>query len=174
MIIEMRSRGPLLLAGDNLCRLPLERDVLPDYLKARRWFDSKADAAPSVTIEKSLALADLADAAILILGVKSKTRTAGSYLFPVRTLWECERPRAGLVCELRSGPAAGWLVDGFSDDRFVRELLDESAAPGSRPKQPTALFSGDLPRFLRIPVSRKARLFDPVPSNPTPPSSRTE
>ena len=45
MIIEMRSRGPLLLAGDNLCRLPLERDVLPDYLKARRWFDSKADAA---------------------------------------------------------------------------------------------------------------------------------
>jgi len=134
MIIEMRSRGPLLLAGDNLCRLPLERDVLPDYLKARRWFDSKADAAPSVTIEKSLALADLADAAILILGVKSKTRTAGSYLFPVRTLWECERPRAGLVCELRSGPAAGWLVDGFSDDRFVRELLERIRRAGESPE----------------------------------------
>jgi len=31
---------------------------------------------------------------------------------------------AGVICELRAGPAAGWLIDFFSDDRFVRFLLD--------------------------------------------------
>jgi trehalose synthase-fused probable maltokinase len=123
MLIEMKDKHVLSLTSDPVCRLPLLRDILPQYLMARRWYASKEDTAPSVTIEECVTV-DLADAIILLLGVKAKTGTTSSYFFPIRTVWECERPETGVVCELRVGPAGGWLVDGFSDDEFVRALLE--------------------------------------------------
>ena len=124
MLIEMKDNHVLSLTSDPLCRLPLVRDILPPYLMARRWYASKENAAPSVTIEESVAVPDLADAIILLLGVKAETGTTSSYFFPIRAVWGCERPQTGVVCELRAGTAGGWLVDGFSDDQFVRALLE--------------------------------------------------
>ena len=123
MHIEMNNKHVLNLTSDPLCRVPLVRDILPRYLMARRWYASKGDATPSVTIDAHVAVPDLADAIILLLGVKAKTGNPSSYFFPIRTIWECDRPEVGVVCELRAGAAAGWLVDGFSDDGFVRALL---------------------------------------------------
>jgi trehalose synthase-fused probable maltokinase len=123
MIIEMKDKRVSNVTSDGIFRLPLERDVLPRYLRACRWYASKDDAAPSVTVEKSLTISDLPDAKVLILGVKTN-EAAKRYLFPIRAIWECERPQTGVVCELRAGPAAGWLIDAFSDDQFVRVLLE--------------------------------------------------
>jgi maltose alpha-D-glucosyltransferase/alpha-amylase len=124
MHIEMNDKHALNLTSDPLCRQPLLRDILPGYLMARRWYASKEDAAPSVTIDAHVAVPDLDDAIILLLGVKAKAGKSSSYFFPIRTIWECERPETGVVCELRAGPAGGWLIDGFSDDGFVRALLE--------------------------------------------------
>jgi trehalose synthase-fused probable maltokinase len=124
MLVEMKDNHVTSLASDPLSRLPLVRDILPRYLMARRWYASKEDTAPSVTIEEWIAVPDLADAIILLLSVKAeKTGTTSRYFFPIRAVWACERPVTGVVCELRAGRAGGWLVDGFSDDGFVRALL---------------------------------------------------
>jgi trehalose synthase-fused probable maltokinase len=124
MIIEMKDKRVSNLTGDAICRLPLERDVLPKYLMARRWYASKEGPAPSVTIEKFVRIPDVPEATVLILGVKAVKGPVKSYLFPIRTIWQSERPRTDVVCQLSVGPAIGWLVDGFGDDQFVRALLE--------------------------------------------------
>jgi maltose alpha-D-glucosyltransferase/alpha-amylase len=153
MLIEMKDNQVTSLAGDPVCRLPLVRDILPQYLMARRWYASKQDTAPSVTIEEWVAVPDLADAVILLLGVKAKKAgTTSSYFFPIRAVWECERPETGVVCELRAGTTGGWLVDCFSDDQFVRALLESirQAEPQSR--------TGNGLAFYRSPIfDTKAR-----------------
>jgi maltose alpha-D-glucosyltransferase / alpha-amylase len=133
MIIEMKDKRVSNLTGDAIYRLPLERDVLPKYLMARRWYASKEDPAPSVTIENSVPIPDLPEATLLILSVKAIKGAVKSYLFPIRTIWQSERPQTDVVCQLRVGPAIGWLVDGFGDNQFVRALLEGiRRAEGSR------------------------------------------
>ena len=140
MLVRMKDNHVASLASDPLCRLPLVRDILPQYLMARRWYASKEDTAPSVTIEEWIAVPDLADAIILLLSVKAeKTGTTSRYFFPIRAVWACERPVTGAVCELRAGRAGGWLVDGFSDDGFVRALLECIQQAERRPGQASAL-----------------------------------
>jgi trehalose synthase-fused probable maltokinase len=124
VIIEMKDKQVSNLTYDAICRVPFERDVLAQFLMARRWYASKEDIAPAVTIEKSIPIPDLPEAMVLILSVKAKKETGKSYLFPIQTIWECARPQTGVVCELRTGAVTGWLIDGFSDDRFVRALLE--------------------------------------------------
>jgi hypothetical protein len=124
MPIEMTNKHVMSFANDPACRIPLLEDLLPHYLMARRWYASKGDTAPSVTIEAYVAVPGLADALILLLGVKGSSGTTRSYLFPIRMIWGCEQPKNGIICEIRAGPAGGWLVDGFSDDGFVCALLE--------------------------------------------------
>ena len=107
MIIEMKDKRVSNLTGDAICRLPLERDVLPKYLMARRWYASKEGPAPSVTIEKFVRIPDVPEATVLILGVKAVKGAVKSYLFPIRTIWQSERPRTDVVCHLSVGPAIG-------------------------------------------------------------------
>jgi trehalose synthase-fused probable maltokinase len=155
MLIEMKDNHVLSLISDPVCRLPLVRDILPQYLMARRWYASKEDiTAPSVAIEAYVAVPDLADAIILLLGVKAKTGTTSSYFFPIRTVWECERPETGVVCELRAGPAGGWLVDGFSDDGFVRALLE-----GIRQAEGQSRTTGNSLAFYRSPIFHSEASF---------------
>jgi maltose alpha-D-glucosyltransferase/alpha-amylase len=157
MLIEMNDNHVTSLASDPLCRLPLVRDILPQYLMARRWYASKEDTAPSVTIEEWLAVPDLADAIILLLSVKAKTaETTSSYFFPIRTVWACERPVTGVVCELRAGPAGGWLVDGFSDDGFVRAIL-EGIRQAERQSQ-----TGTGLAFYRSPIFNQEADFEQI------------
>jgi hypothetical protein len=123
MLIEMNDNHVTSLASDPLCRLPLVRDILPEYLMARRWYASKEDTAPFVTIDQWVPIPKLADAIVLLLDVQAKAGTRSRYLFPIRAIWECERPETGVVCELQAGAIAGWSVDGFSDDGFISVLL---------------------------------------------------
>ena len=124
MVIAMKDKHVLSLSSDLECRLPLVRDILPQYLMARRWYASKEDVVPSVTIQECVPVLNLTDGIILFLDVKTKSGTRSRYFFPIRAVWECERPQAGVICELRAGAFAGWLVDGFSNDEFVRVLLE--------------------------------------------------
>jgi hypothetical protein len=74
MLIEMKNKQVMSFANAPVCRVPLLQDVLPHYLMARRWYASMKGAAPTVTIEASTAVPGLADAIILLLGVKRLNR----------------------------------------------------------------------------------------------------
>jgi trehalose synthase-fused probable maltokinase len=124
MIIELKDKEVSNLIRDAVCRVPFERHVLPEFLMARRWYASKEDTAPAVTIEKSVPIPDLPEAMALFLSIKSHDGAVKSYFVPILAIWEGPRPHTGVVCELRAGAATGWLVDGFSDDCFVRALLE--------------------------------------------------
>jgi hypothetical protein len=70
VIIEMKDKQVSNLTYDAICRVPFERDVLAQFLMARRWYASKEDIAPAVTIEKSIPIPDLPEAMVLILRSK--------------------------------------------------------------------------------------------------------
>jgi maltose alpha-D-glucosyltransferase/alpha-amylase len=124
MLIEMKDKHILGLRKASECGLRLVTDILPGYLTARRWYAAKEETAPFVTIDQWVPVPNLADAIVLLLDVKAKAGTRSRYLFPIRAIWECERPETGVVCDLQAGATAGWLVDGFSDDGFIRVLLE--------------------------------------------------
>jgi trehalose synthase-fused probable maltokinase len=76
---------------------------------------------------------------VLILGVRADQEPEANYLFPIRTIWECERPPAGIICEVRSGSTTGWIVEGFTDDRFVRSTLDNICRAPNTPGEASGL-----------------------------------
>ena len=125
MLIEMKDKHVLNLTSDPVCRLPLVRDILPQYLMARRWYASKEDTAPSVTIEECCRCSRFRRrASFCCWASKLKNGDNEQLFFPDPDNLGMRAARTGVVCELRAGPAAGWLVDGFSDDGFVRALLE--------------------------------------------------
>jgi hypothetical protein len=74
------------------------------------------------------------DAAFLILSVQAGEQTI-QYQFPVYIVWNVARPAVGAVAELSFQSSTGWLVDGWTENRFIRLLLGEiyhAKGPGKR------------------------------------------
>jgi hypothetical protein len=139
LIIEIERKQVAGLLDDDLCRLPLEAHALPQYLMAQRWYAVISDVAPIVAIQTAIPVPGDADAMVLILGVRADQEPEANYLCPIRTIWECERPPGGIVCEVRSGSTTGWVVEGFTDDRFVRSVLDNICRAPNTPGEASGL-----------------------------------
>ena len=100
----------------------LETDVLPEYLMERRWYRAKNAGIPNVRIADFILLGG--NDAILLLDVTPAGRSAARYLLAATILWdEAEASASAVFAELRHASAHGVLVEAFSDDRFIRQLI---------------------------------------------------
>ncbi len=114
-LTEGRSRGTL------------ERDVLPAFLTARRWFAEKDSALHSVRLEAAIPLSGGDPGFMLALVDTVTTRGASRYLLPLTVKWgRFDRIDVNLgqvMSTVRRGPREGTLLDACGDRDFIALLL---------------------------------------------------
>ncbi|MDB5716584.1 MAG: trehalose synthase, partial [Sphingomonas bacterium] len=104
----------------------LEQEVLPAYVRARRWFQGKDAEFQSARILRTLPLPGEGD---LLLTEVAVTTSAGTstYAFPVGVAWEgaASGPFAPnlALARVRRGRTVGLLTDGFATPEFARSVL---------------------------------------------------
>ncbi len=102
----------------------LERDVLPDYLAQRRWFQGKDAVIRSATITAASPL----PGDLLLTEVEVETAAGRDlYALPLGVVWEDEpsgpfAPQLSLA-RVRRGREIGLLTDGFAMPEFVRGVV---------------------------------------------------
>src|SRR5262249_11922418 len=107
--------------------LALERDVLPSFLVARRWFADKDSVLEAARLQAALPLsAD--DPSFMFALIEATTRRGTSrYVLPLTIKWtRFDRSGANLahiVAGVRRGPREGTLLDACADREFVALLL---------------------------------------------------
>jgi maltose alpha-D-glucosyltransferase/alpha-amylase len=111
--------------SNALSRRALEGEALPGFLKAQRWFADKSARSFAATVKTAVVLQD-EDPGVAMLVIDSKSsKQAGRYLLPVVTAWG--RPEgaatADVVAAIRRGPREGTLLQGASNNDFVRLML---------------------------------------------------
>lgn len=114
-------------------RRHIEDDILPGYLKRRRWFASKDRVIDSVRI----ALADKFpyggnDLRLTDIIVQLQNRTE-RYQLPLALAWDDDKPgplAAQLaLCRVRLAGRMGYLTDGFALDSLPRGVLRALHSP---------------------------------------------
>ena len=110
------------LKGDNTH--VLERDILPDYISARRWFAAKDEAIANVRFARHAPLAD--DLLLAEVEVETPSGT-GTYAVPLGIAWEGQSqgpfaPNLALA-RARRGRNVGLLTDGFAAAEFPPAII---------------------------------------------------
>src|SRR5438552_14861345 len=120
---------PWRIALSEKVRAQFERDVLPPFVAAQRWYAAKAEPLQRV------ALIDYAEwntkAGNWLVTIARAERSAGdpqSFLLPLALVWEEEEERMrrvqnALLARARQQARVGAVADAFSDDAFCRELV---------------------------------------------------
>jgi maltose alpha-D-glucosyltransferase/alpha-amylase len=151
----------------------LERDVLPAFLAARRWFAEKDSALRSVRLEAAIPLSGGDPGFILVLVDTVTDRGASRYLLPVTIKWgrfdRIDVNLAQVVSAVRRGPREGTLLDACGDITFTTMLLrrlhagETIGAEGRRVEfRPTERF-----RAMPAPSVESVRTVDREQSNTT-------
>ncbi len=113
------------LAGRSL--ETLERDVLPQYIPQRRWFQGKDAAFENAKVSATATLAtDTGTVIVSIVDVTTKAGTA-KYTLPLAIAWDDEAlppfaPQLALA-RVRQGRRVGYLTDGFVMPAFGRAIM---------------------------------------------------
>jgi maltose alpha-D-glucosyltransferase / alpha-amylase len=138
-----------LVEGRN--RLILERDVLPPYLTARRWFAQKGERNLQVRIAQSLCFA-LAGRERCWIVVEASGKTGADYSLPLTDEWEAGAPPPAILAKLRRSYREGMLTDALFSEEFIRAVMEAmiqgsaiSTTAGTLSFRPTAAFL-DAPR----------------------------
>jgi maltose alpha-D-glucosyltransferase/alpha-amylase len=145
--------------GAAKLRLQLEREVVPSYLAAQRWFAGKSFGPPSVTITDLVRWQPKQDTwQLLLVSAQFPTDAPQDYLLPLALEWGGERvgPRAAhALARVRQRAATGFVFDAFADDNFVRALIGALAerasvrvGSGTLRFTPTAALGALLPKRL--------------------------
>ncbi|BBC73439.1 alpha-amylase [Altererythrobacter sp. B11] len=123
----------ILRAGN---RTLLEQDVLPDYIRQRRWFSAKDEVLESVELTR---LTPMPKATDLLLGEVCVRTAEGEaiYSLPLGIAWEGEQqgPFASnlAIARVRRERYVGLLTDGFTLAEFARStmrgMLDGARVP---------------------------------------------
>jgi maltose alpha-D-glucosyltransferase/alpha-amylase len=119
----------------------LEREVLPDYLLARRWFQSKDTAQTGAALATNVAdWTALPGGQVLLTLVRTRIGAAqGLYALPLGVAWE-DQPTGPYAPQLsmarvRQGRAIGLLTDGFATPAFARSVVtglrDQAVLPSA-------------------------------------------
>ena len=131
-------------------RPQLERDVLPTFLPAQRWFAAKSDRIRRTTVLAGVPMGTLASGAMIAaVEVELGDGTVQRYLLPFGASWAPEGSdmRAGLLpctlAQLRQFHRNGALIDAVAQESFVLETVRAIAADR------TAAFGDGEIRFRR-------------------------
>lgn len=107
-------------------RTVFEKDVLPDYIRQRRWFGAKDDAILSTRLVRITPMPEVDD---LLLGEIAVTTASGEaeYSLPLGIAWEgaAHGPFASnlALARVRRGRNMGLLTDGFAVASFARSVI---------------------------------------------------
>jgi maltose alpha-D-glucosyltransferase/alpha-amylase len=119
-------RGNLPDLMEPQSRSILEQEILPAYVAARRWFQSKDAGAHRVVASRWLRLPGSGDQFALQLEVATADGSA-AYQLPLAVAWEDEPagPFAHnlALARVRRGRRVGLLTDAFATPGFIRGLL---------------------------------------------------
>jgi maltose alpha-D-glucosyltransferase / alpha-amylase len=109
-------------------RTMLERDVLPDFLRSRRWFAERSGGAIGCRVLDAFALdAPARGPGIVELEVKGR-RESAHYLLPLGIKWthfDPAHPEATALAAVRRGPRQGTLLDAAADADFIALVFDK-------------------------------------------------
>lgn len=137
--LTLSSRSVDALTEDG-CLSVLELELLPDYIKTQRWFASKDEIPESVRIKQHLAFETDDRSLLLIIEVVAASGDTVNYQLPVTLTWERPASETGVIADVVAADAQGWLVDAYSDDRFIRSLFSTPALPQRLESEPRISF----------------------------------
>jgi maltose alpha-D-glucosyltransferase/alpha-amylase len=132
-------------------RRAIENDVLPAFLRDRRWFAEKARFVPTAKVDAVIPLAQDDDGAALTI-VTAPAENASRYLVPLMVRW-CRPDRiesgSAVMAAVRRLSREGTLLDAATEREFVAGLLTAIQAGRTIEQddmrvefRPTAEFSG--------------------------------
>jgi maltose alpha-D-glucosyltransferase/alpha-amylase len=123
-------RGMADVAADAL-RTQIERDILPAYLQARRWFGAKDRKPTGAQLALIASLGSAPDAPALFSVTVKFSDGEQFYLLPLGIAWENQDApvlaRQLSLANVRRGSRVGVLTDAFAIPAFARVLLDALA-----------------------------------------------
>ncbi|MGP0093600.1 MAG: maltose alpha-D-glucosyltransferase [Xanthobacteraceae bacterium] len=108
-------------------RRTLERDVLPNFLPARRWFADKDSDLQTASLQTAIRLSS-GDPGFMLTLIEATTRRGTSrYVLPLTVKWGrfdgIGANLAHVVAGVRRGPREGTMLDACADRDFVALLL---------------------------------------------------
>jgi maltose alpha-D-glucosyltransferase/alpha-amylase len=146
---------PWRMAMSDKVRAQLEHEVLPEFVRHRRWYASKGEAIRRVALSDNVEWTHDGHASLIAL-VRVQTSESGHgdpYFLPLTLAWEerePERMRAlapGAAAKVRQQAEVGFLADAFADESFCRSLVAATgtstsvkSAHGTLSFRPTAAF----------------------------------
>ena len=142
-------RGTLAEALEGHNREILEREILPQYIGQRRWFQGKDTKITGVRIAAIAPLPGHEQDAVLADIEVTAGETTNRYALPMSIAWEdegaCPFEAPLAFARARRGRRVGLLTDGFASSRFARafiaDLVHDAVAP----------FGGGEVRFRAMP-----------------------
>jgi maltose alpha-D-glucosyltransferase/alpha-amylase len=109
-------------------RTTLERDVLPTFLAARRWYAERSSRKIVCRVAEAFAL-DPAGREMGIAEVEAKGRQESAhYLLPLGIKWtrfDSAHPNPAALAAVRRGPRQGTLLDVTADAEFISLVLEK-------------------------------------------------
>jgi maltose alpha-D-glucosyltransferase/alpha-amylase len=124
---------PTLVVRESLRELLSERyattilrDLLPSYLKRRRWFSSKNETITSVYIAYTVEVPPIREILLTEIEVHLGDR-AERYLVPAGIAWEGSTPQALAqqlaMARVRRGRSVGYITDAFVLEALPRAIM---------------------------------------------------
>ncbi|AOZ02670.1 maltose alpha-D-glucosyltransferase [Cupriavidus sp. USMAHM13] len=129
LVLQNRGRPELTEASRRL----LDEEVLPPYLRRRRWFGAKGETIRRASLAYMLPFARgdggeetwLGEVEVVLAGGRTER-----YQLPVGLLWDRDNPDGipplahGLsMARVRQGSRVGLATDGFTSELFAREIV---------------------------------------------------
>jgi maltose alpha-D-glucosyltransferase / alpha-amylase len=109
-------------------RAQLQRDVLPSWLQARRWFGAKDRPLDEVRLTPIAALDNTAEAPVLFRVTARFGNEEQHYLLPLGLMWENQDTpllaKQLALANVRRTSRMGVLTDAFAIPAFARILID--------------------------------------------------
>ncbi|MDQ6923776.1 MAG: maltose alpha-D-glucosyltransferase, partial [Pseudomonadota bacterium] len=122
---------PWRIALSEKVRAQLERDLLPAFVAAQRWYAAKGETLKRVALIDYVQWGKAPPEGSWLITLASAERAAGeaqTYLLPLTLVWEDapdERMRAvqdATIARVRQQGRVGVLADAFADEDFCRAL----------------------------------------------------
>jgi maltose alpha-D-glucosyltransferase/alpha-amylase len=120
---------PWRIALAEKVRTQLERDVLPDFIAAQRWYAAKGEALRRVElVDHAVWGGKQQDWLLMLARAQPEAGEAQTYLLPLALVWEDDDERAralqgALFARVRQQARIGGLADAFADEIFCQALV---------------------------------------------------
>jgi len=139
-----------ILSGRN--RRALEIDVLPGFLKDRRWFGEKAHSRLTINLPVAFPLDDGGEKFMLAIADVSHDHGSHRYQLPITVQWsrytELDNRPGRVIAAVRRHAREGALLDAALEPRFISALIRKiyagdrvSVGDDTLTFQPTSAFS---------------------------------